>query len=77
LANDLSKRYGNLKNGTFIFMLGVTDIKNHRYLNSVNWNNLLSKKISAPYRPVVKSSSDTSNFSKIDLDETDPLPIKP
>lgn len=56
LVNDLSKRYGNLKNG-------VNDIKNHRYLNSINFNNLLTKKISPPYRPIVKGSNDTSNFS--------------
>lgn len=55
LVYDLSKRYGNLKNG-------VNDIKNHRYINTINFNNLLSKKISAPYKPKVKSSGDTSNF---------------
>lgn len=56
LVNDLSKRYGNLKNG-------VNDIKNHRYLNTINFANLLAKKISPPHRPEVKGSSDTSNFS--------------
>ena len=56
LTADLSKRYGNLKNG-------VNDIKQHRYMNTINFNNLLSKKISPPYRPKVKSSGDTSNFS--------------
>ena len=56
LVADLSKRYGNLKNG-------VNDIKHHRYMNTINFNNLLSKKISPPYRPKVKSPGDTSNFS--------------
>jgi protein kinase A len=51
----LSKRYGNLKNG-------VADIKKHRYLNAINLNNLLSKKISPPYRPNVKGEDDVSNF---------------
>lgn len=41
----------------------MNDIKNHRYLNSINFNNLLTKKISPPYRPIVKGSNDTSNFS--------------
>jgi hypothetical protein len=41
----------------------VNDIKNHRYLNTINFGNLLAKKISPPYRPEVKSSNDTSNFS--------------
>lgn len=63
LVNDLSKRYGNLKNGKSFYNLGVNDIKNHRYLNTINFANLLAKKISPPYRPDVKGSSDTSNFS--------------
>lgn len=56
LVSDLSKRYGNLKNG-------VNDVKQHRYLNTINFNNLLTKKISPPYKPKVKSPGDTSNFS--------------
>ena len=55
LVNDLSKRYGNLKNG-------VNDIKHHRYLNSINLSQLLAKKISPPYRPAVKGPSDTKHF---------------
>lgn len=56
LVIDLSKRYGNLKNGG-------NDIRNHRYLASINFTNLLAKKISPPHKPKVKSSGDTSNFS--------------
>ncbi len=56
LVADLSKRYGNLKNG-------VNDIKNHRFLNTINFANLLSKKIAPPYRPKIKYAGDTSNFS--------------
>ena len=55
LVNDLSKRYGNLKNG-------VNDIKHHRYLNSINLNQLLGKKLSPPYRPAVKGPNDTKHF---------------
>ena len=55
LVNDLSKRYGNLKNG-------VSDIKHHRYLNAINLSQLVSKKISPPYKPTVKGPSDTKNF---------------
>lgn len=43
--------------------VGVSDIKNHRYLNTINFANLLAKKISPPYRPHVKNASDTSNFT--------------
>lgn len=70
LSNDLSKRYGNLKNG-------VNDIKNHRYLNTINFSNLLAKKISPPYRPEVKSPSDTSNFSTYPENSTQGAEIKP
>lgn len=55
LVTDLSKRYGNLKNG-------VNDIKKHRFMNTINLNNLLAKKISPPYRPNVKGDDDVSNF---------------
>lgn len=52
---DLSKRYGNLKNG-------VNDIKKHRFLNTVNLGNLLAKKITAPFKPILKSDDDVTNF---------------
>jgi hypothetical protein len=63
LTSDLSKRYGNLKNGKKYNNLGVNDIKQHRYLSTINFANLFIKKISPPYRPKVKSAGDTSNFS--------------
>jgi protein kinase A len=47
LEADLTKRYGNLKNG-------VGDIKNHRFFKNISWENLLSKQIAAPYVPKVK-----------------------
>lgn len=36
VEHDLSKRYGNLKNG-ISFMKGVEDIKAHRYLKNIDW----------------------------------------
>jgi hypothetical protein len=48
LVADLSKRYGNLKNG-------AADIKNHRWFSNIDWNTLLGKKMSVPYKPVVKA----------------------
>lgn len=47
LVADLSKRYGNLKNG-------VNDIKNHRWFADIDWNALVGKKIPVPYKPTVK-----------------------
>lgn len=70
LTIDLSKRYGNLKNG-------VSDIKNHRYLNSISWSNLFSKKIAPPFKPVLRSTSDTSHFSPYETSDEEPNAIKP
>jgi len=47
LVADLSKRYGNLKNG-------VNDIKNHRWFSDIDWNLLVQKKLPVPYKPTVK-----------------------
>ena len=47
LQADLSKRYGNLKNG-------VNDIKQHRFFNGMNWAKLLTFNIPAPYIPKLK-----------------------
>jgi len=49
LRRDLSKRYGNLKNG-------VADIKNHRFFDKLNWQSLLTKKLDVPYVPKIEAS---------------------
>lgn len=51
LRRELSKRFGNLKNG-------VDDIKTHRLFEQFSWDNLLKKKIDAPYIPRVKDVVD-------------------
>jgi protein kinase A len=56
LVEDLSKRYGNLKNG-------VNDIKLHRLFAGLDWTLLLNKLVTAPFKPRVKSVQDTSNFN--------------
>ena len=56
LDSDLTKRYGNLKNG-------VKDITGHRFFKAVEWEKLLKKEIPPPYIPKVKSNNDISNFS--------------
>lgn len=58
LRRDLSKRFGNLKNG-------VEDVKTHRFFDGINYNNLLQKKIDPPYVPQLDSVSEIeSNFEK-------------
>ena len=44
LRRDLSKRFGNLKNG-------AEDIKTHRFFEDLNFQDLLSKKLKPPYIP--------------------------
>ena len=69
LEADLSKRYGNLKNG-------VDDIKKHRLFKDFDWIACKEKSIKPPYMPKVASSSDTSNFTNYpDSDKLSP-PIK-
>mmetsp|Transcript_6414 Transcript_6414/g.4837 ORF Transcript_6414/g.4837 Transcript_6414/m.4837 type:complete len:211 (+) Transcript_6414:363-995(+) len=58
LRRDLSKRYGNLKNG-------VDDVKTHRFFEGFQWQNLLLKKIDPPYVPKIDNISDKeSSFAK-------------
>jgi len=46
LQTDLSKRFGNLKNG-------VGDIKKHRWFNSVDWVAILQQQVS-PYSALTR-----------------------
>ena len=62
LVADLSKRYGNLKNGMHFCYIGINDIKNHRFLATVSFADILNKKVNAPFMPTVKKDDDTSNF---------------
>lgn len=55
VEHDLSKRYGNLKNG-------VEDIKTHRYLKSIDWKLLYQKQIPVNYKPKIKDLNDDSCF---------------
>ena len=58
LRRDLSKRFGNLKNG-------VADIKKHKWFNGFDYNALMSKSITPPYTPAsTKMSEKETNWSK-------------
>lgn len=59
LTADLSKRYGNLKDGP-------RDILTHKWLATLNLAALERYEIPAPYKPVMKNDMDTSNFEEID-----------
>ncbi|XP_050440041.1 cAMP-dependent protein kinase catalytic subunit alpha-like [Adelges cooleyi] len=55
LQVDLTKRYGNLKNGT-------EDIKKHRWFRTIDWLALFNRTMESPFRPNYSSPSDTCNF---------------
>lgn len=55
LQADLSKRYGNMKNG-------VKDIKNHKWFREINWMAILNRKVSAKYQPQCSKPGDTGYF---------------
>ena len=48
------------------FNIGISDIKNHRFLAPISFSNILAKKVNPPYVPTIKKDDDTSNFAKFD-----------
>lgn len=59
LQIDLSRRYGNLKDG-------VVDIKNHAWFKVIDWQAIHNRKAISPFVPKIKGPTDTSNFDKFD-----------
>uniref|UniRef100_A0A3B3QJ65 cAMP-dependent protein kinase n=1 Tax=Paramormyrops kingsleyae TaxID=1676925 RepID=A0A3B3QJ65_9TELE len=62
LQVDLTKRFGNLKNG-------VNDIKNHKWFATTDWIAIYERKVEAPFIPKCRGPGDTSNFD--DYEEED------
>ncbi|XP_061625508.1 cAMP-dependent protein kinase catalytic subunit alpha isoform X2 [Phyllopteryx taeniolatus] len=62
LQVDLTKRYGNLKNG-------VNDIKGHKWFSTTDWIAIYQKKVEAPFVPKFKGPGDTSNFDDYEEEE--------
>lgn len=65
LQVDLTKRYGNLKNG-------VGDIRGHKWFASTDWIAIYQRKVEAPFIPKCKGPGDSSNFDDY---EEEPLRI--
>ncbi|XP_011687295.1 PREDICTED: cAMP-dependent protein kinase catalytic subunit-like isoform X1 [Wasmannia auropunctata] len=59
LQVDLSRRYGNLKEGSM-------DIKNHRWFESINWVEIYQQKVRPSFIPHCSNSGDASNFDQYD-----------
>merc|ERR1719396_202396 len=62
---DLSKRYGNLKDG-------ASDILKHKWFSSLDWAQLEGLKIPSPYKPSMKDENDVSNYE--DIPDSSELP---
>jgi len=58
LTADLSKRYGNLKNGS-------EDILKHKWFSTIDWDKMLKYEVTSPFKPPMKDDNDTSNFEQI------------
>lgn len=65
LQVDLTKRYGNLKNG-------VWDIKQSRWMQSIDYISVYERKVEAPFIPRSRGPGDASNFDDY---EEEPLRI--
>jgi protein kinase A len=59
LQTDLTKRYGNLKNG-------VEDIKSHAWFKPIEWMPLYHQVIEPPFVPKVSGPGDYSQFDDYD-----------
>jgi len=71
LTADLSKRYGNLKDGPL-------DILKHKWFSSLNFQELEEFKVPAPFKPAVKNEQgvdDLSNFEDIPDSRDLPPPV--
>ncbi|XP_055634435.1 cAMP-dependent protein kinase catalytic subunit beta-like [Toxorhynchites rutilus septentrionalis] len=56
---DLTRRFGNLKNGP-------NDIKQHAWFRGTNWIGLMNAEVTAPFIPKVGGPADTSHFDIYD-----------
>ena len=59
---DPKKRLGSGKNG-------FKDLKNHKYFENINWDDLENKKIKPPFVPNIDNSIDLKYFDKMFTDE--------
>merc|ERR1712096_197602 len=62
---DLSKRYGNLKDGP-------QDILKHKWISTINLSLLEQYQVPAPFKPPCKDDKDFSNFENVPDSKTSP-----
>ena len=62
MISDPNKRLGAGKNG-------FNNLKNHKYFEDIDWDDLENKKIKPPFVPNVEGNMDLRYFDKIFTDE--------
>jgi serine/threonine protein kinase len=62
LIVDPKNRLGSGPNGS-------QNVKSHPFFNNINWDDTLNKRIIPPYIPVIRDTTDLSNFDKMFTDE--------
>lgn len=68
LVRDVPKRLGCQRGG-------AQDIKNHKFMRAIDFDDLYSRKIQAPWVPPIRNKLDSSNFDE--YDEDDPIEDAP
>jgi cGMP-dependent protein kinase 1 len=68
LVRDVPKRLGCQRGG-------AQDIKNHKFMRAIDFDDLYSRKIQAPWVPPIRNQLDSSNFDE--YDEEDPIEDDP
>ncbi|KAI7885545.1 kinase-like protein [Lichtheimia hyalospora FSU 10163] len=63
LTPDLSRRYGNLKDGAL-------DIKQHAFFQGLDFKAILERQVTPPYQPEIESDDDATCFDKYDEPST-------
>lgn len=65
LTSDLTKRFGNLRNGS-------RDVMEHAWFSEVNWERLAKRDIDPPYCPPLKGSAGDAHLFDIYQEEKEP-----
>ncbi|XP_042294754.1 ribosomal protein S6 kinase alpha-5 [Sceloporus undulatus] len=50
---------------------GADEVKQHPFFQTINWTDLAAKKMSAPFKPIIRDELDVSNFAE-EFTEMDP-----
>ncbi|XP_054828119.1 ribosomal protein S6 kinase alpha-5 isoform X3 [Eublepharis macularius] len=50
---------------------GAGEIKQHPFFQKINWDDMAAKKVSAPFKPIIRDELDVSNFAE-EFTEMDP-----